>query len=115
MGTNLADMVVAVNEVMKMQGGIVMVDGGKVIDSLRLPIAGLMSDEYEADDMTNKVAEMTKAAQEKLGVKVHSPFMHLAFLSLSTSPEWKLTDKGLLKVDTLEIFPPLRDPIPKVA
>jgi adenine deaminase len=48
-------------------------------------------------------------------VKVHSPFMHLAFLSLSTSPEWKLTDRGLLKVDTLEIFPSVVEPLLKVA
>jgi adenine deaminase len=115
MGTNLGDMVTAVNEVMRIQGGIVMVDGGELIGTLPLPVAGLINDDYTADEMTAKLAEMTAIAQQRLGVKVHSPFMHLAFLSLSTSPEWKLTDRGLLKVDTLEIFPSLVEPMLKVA
>jgi adenine deaminase len=105
MGTNLEDMVVAANEVIRIQGGIVMVDSGKVIGTLPLPVAGLINDLLTASEMTAKVAEMTGIAQQRLGVTVHGPFMHLAFLSLTTSPTWKLTDRGLLNVATLEILP----------
>lgn len=104
-GANHDDMVVAVNEVIRIQGGIVMVDGGDVIGTLPLPVAGLINDELNATEMAAKVAEMTAVAQGRLGVKVHGPFMHLAFLSLTTSPVWKLTDRGLLNVETLEILP----------
>ena len=105
MGTNLEDMVIAANEVIRIQGGIVMVDDGELIGTLPLPVAGLINDLLSAAEMTAKVAEMTKIAQTRLGVKVHGPFMHLAFLSLTTSPVWKLTDRGLLNVATLEILP----------
>ena len=110
MGTNYEDMVQAVNEVIRIQGGIVMVDGGEFVGTLPLPVAGLINDELNAADMTAKVAEMTRIAQTRLGVQVHGPFMHLAFLSLTTSPTWKLTDRGLLNVDTLEILPVIIEP-----
>lgn len=110
MGTNHDDMVTAVNEVIRIQGGIVMVDDGKLIGTLPLPVAGLINDELNAAEMTAKVAEMTKIAQGHLGVQVHGPFMHLAFLSLTTSPTWKLTDRGLLNVETLEILPVVLEP-----
>lgn len=110
MGTNHDDMVKAVNEVIRIQGGIVMVDGGELIGTLPLPVAGLINDELNAAEMTAKVSEMTKIAQDRLGVQVHGPFMHLAFLSLSTSPVWKLTDRGLVNVETLEILPVVIEP-----
>lgn len=87
-----------------------MVDSGELIGTLPLPVAGLINDELNAAEMTAKVAEMTKIAQERLGVQVHGPFMHLAFLSLTTSPTWKLTDRGLLNVENLEILPVLIEP-----
>ena len=40
-----------------------------------------------------------------------APFMHLAFLSLATSPKWKITDKGVVDVENYKIIPsivPLR-------
>jgi adenine deaminase len=105
MGTNLDDMVIAVNEVIRIQGGIVMVDGGEIVGVLPLPVAGLINDELSADEMVQAVETMTNIAQQRLGVQVHGPFMHLAFLSLTTSPEWKLTDRGLLDVESLTILP----------
>lgn len=111
LGTNLDDMVAAVNEVIRIQGGIVMVDDGELIGTLPLPVAGLINDELSAGEMTEKVTEMTRIAQERLGVEVHGPFMHLAFLSLTTSPTWKLTDRGLLNVDSLEILSPVVEPV----
>lgn len=104
-GANHDDMVAAVNEVIRIQGGIVMVENGEVVGTLPLPVAGLINDEMNALEIAAKVADMTHIAQKRLGVKVHGPFMHLAFLSLTTSPVWKLTDRGLLNVETLEILP----------
>lgn len=105
MGTNQEDMAVAVNEVIGMQGGIALADGGEVIGTLRLPIAGLMTDELTAPEMSAAVAELTSLAQERLRVQVHGPFMHLAFLSLATSPVWKITDRGLLDVERYSLLP----------
>jgi adenine deaminase len=105
MGTNQDDMAVAVNEVIAMQGGIALADSGEVIGTLRLPVAGLLTDELTAPEMSSAVAELTSLAQERLGVQVHGPFMHLAFLSLATSPVWKITDRGLLDVERYSVLP----------
>ncbi|MBR0061610.1 MAG: adenine deaminase, partial [Selenomonadaceae bacterium] len=43
-GTNNADIFCAVDALIKMEGGMVLVAGGKIIASIALPIAGLMSD-----------------------------------------------------------------------
>lgn len=105
MGTNAEDMAVAVNELIRMQGGIVLVDEGKIMGSLPLPIAGLINDEMTASEISTKIEDLTRLANTHFGITVHGPFMHLAFLSLSTSPVWKLTDRGLLNVETLDIIP----------
>ncbi|MCC6225374.1 MAG: adenine deaminase [Microthrixaceae bacterium] len=105
MGTNLIDMAAAVNAVIDMQGGLVLIDDGEVIGSLRLLVAGLVSDELDAVEMSEAMDDLTRLAQDQLGVTVHGPFMHLAFLSLATSPKWKITDRGLLDVASYTILP----------
>lgn len=114
MGTNLDDMVVAVNRVIEMKGGLALVNDGVVIGDLRLPIAGLITDEMSATEMADKLEELGRLASHDLGVTVHGPFMHLAFLSLSTSPTWKITDLGLLDVTTYTIIPTVIDELDHV-
>ncbi|MCI2058409.1 MAG: amidohydrolase family protein [Oscillibacter sp.] len=95
-GTNYADMAAAVNRVIAMQGGVAIVKDGKSLGELRLPIAGLMTDEKSASELTDSMAELHRIAREELHCEAHAPFMHLAFLSLTTSPKWKITDKGVV-------------------
>jgi adenine deaminase len=109
MGTNLDDMVIAINRVIEMRGGLALAKNGTVIGDLALPIAGLITDEMTAVEMADRLALLGNQARDELGVKVHGPFMHLAFLSLSTSPTWKITDLGLLDVPTYTIIPTVID------
>ncbi|MBQ1281524.1 MAG: adenine deaminase, partial [Oscillospiraceae bacterium] len=51
-GTNYEDMALAVNRVIEMQGGVAVVKNGEVLGELRLPIAGLMTDEQTASELT---------------------------------------------------------------
>lgn len=95
-GVDDKDIAAAVNAVIEMQGGFVAVNKGKVVSSLPLRIAGLMSEE-SSDEVYNKLNDLKKAAKE-LGSKVSDPFMTLSFLTLATIPKLKITDKGL--VDT---------------
>jgi adenine deaminase len=105
MGTNYEDMAEAVNRVIAMQGGVALVKEGKVVGDLPLRVAGLITDELNAFELTDKMIELHKIAAEKLGCKAHAPFMHLAFLSLTTSPKWKITDKGLVDANNYKIIP----------
>ena len=93
-GTNDADILHAIKELERMQGGQVAVVGGKVIAELPLPIAGLVSDQPLAKAM--KLIDDLNAAAHSLGCDLEAPFMALSFLSLSPIPELKLTDQGLI-------------------
>ncbi len=95
-GTNYADMTVAVNRVIEMQGGVAIANNGEIIGEMALPIAGLLTDELSASELTDKMIDLHRIAKEELDCKAHAPFMHLAFLSLTTSPRWKITDKGVV-------------------
>jgi adenine deaminase len=48
-------------------------------------------------------------AKDDLGCRAHAPFMHLAFLSLSTSPQWKITDKGVVDAVNYCVLPTIKE------
>ncbi|OZU87814.1 adenine deaminase [Virgibacillus indicus] len=106
-GTNYEDMVTAVNRVISMDGGIAMIKDGKVVGDLPLRVGGLITDELSGREVSEKIAELTRLAKDELGCAIHVPFMHLSFWSLVTSPEWKITDMGLIDVDKFEILSPV--------
>ena len=98
LGDNDSDMLVAVEEIYRLQGGLVLVNNGKVVDSLQLEIAGLMTNN-EIEEVNKKLMSLEKAAHE-MGVSkdVDDPFLSLAFMSLPVIPELKLTDQCLFDV-----------------
>ena len=106
-GTNYEDLVTAINRVIAMNGGISMIREGKVVGDLPLRIGGLMTDELDGEALSGRIAELHRLAKEELGCGLHVPFMHLSFLSLVTSPKWKITDHGLIDAERFEILPVL--------
>ncbi len=97
LGVNDPDMELAVKAVAEMGGGQVVVDEGKVVSSLPLPIAGLLSDR-SLSWVARRCQEVNQAAAA-LGAKGGSPFMQLSFLALPVIPSLKLTDRGLVDVN----------------
>ena len=93
-GTNDADIACAIDELVKMQGGLVAVSNGKVKAELALPIAGLVSDQPLQEVIARTKA--LDASARAMGCRLDAPFMTLSFLSLSPIPELKLTDQGLI-------------------
>jgi adenine deaminase len=106
-GASLRDMVAAVNRVIELGGGLAAALDGKILGDLALPVGGLITDELSGEELSLKMAEMEAIVKEKLGGTLHAPFMHLSFLALSTSPKWKLTDRGLVDVEAFQVLPPL--------
>ena len=102
-GTNDADMMKAADEIIKMQGGLVVVDGQEVKAALPLPLAGLISLE-PAETVVSRMEALHKATQE-IGSPLPHPFLTLSFLALPVIPELKLTDKGLVDVSQFRIIP----------
>jgi adenine deaminase len=101
-GADDGDMAVAVNRVIALQGGFVVVSEGTVRAELALPIAGLMSDRsFEA--VRDALLPLRRAAWA-LGVTLAEPFLQVAFLPLPVIPHLKITDRGLVDVDRFELI-----------
>ena len=102
-GVSDSDMVVAANILRELGGGLVVVKNGQVEAQLPLPVAGLMS----AAPLEQVVAlkkEVNQAALE-LGATLEQPFMALSFMALPVIPKLKLTDQGLVDVESFSHVP----------
>jgi len=97
-GTNDADIFMAIKEVERLQGGLVVCADSSILAALPLFIAGLLSDK-PLETVVDKSRRVEEAAAS-LGNVAPSPFAILSFLALPVIPELKLTDLGL--VDVLE-------------
>ena len=95
-GTNDTDMCLAVRELERLQGGFAAAADGVVIDSIALPLAGLMST-LPAEEVMQSMARVNASACT-LGCRMNAPFMSLSFISLPTVPALGLTDFGLIDV-----------------
>lgn len=104
-GVNDEEMEFAVNSLIEQEGGIVLVKEGKVIESMPMPIAGLMSDQ-SGEWVDQKLTDIHEKAYEELGICGDvEPVMTLCFMSLAVIPEIKLTDMGLFDVTTFSFIP----------
>ncbi|MBE2276910.1 MAG: adenine deaminase [Rhodobacteraceae bacterium] len=102
-GADYADMAQAANRLSEIEGGFVVVEGGRILAELALPVAGLMSlkpFEQVRDDLV-----ALRAAARSLDVVLEEPFLQLAFLALPVIPHLKITDHGLVDVDRFEVIP----------
>jgi adenine deaminase len=102
-GTSDDEILAAAIEIVKLRGGQVVVENGRLIQALPLPIAGLMTD-LPLSKVASIVERLTKACR-RLGSTLHDPFMALSFISLPVIPELKLTNRGLVDVKTFKPVP----------
>lgn len=100
-GFDVASMELAIETIRESQGGVAVVQAGKVVAFVALPIAGLISD-LRADEVA-EAASKVKSAWVAAGCTL--PYMGFNLLPLSVIPEIRLTDKGLVKVPEMEIEP----------
>ncbi len=100
-GVSDEDILVAVIEVERRHGGLVVVAGGRVLASLALPVAGLLSDK-PLESVADELEKLEQLAGE-LGTGLASPFATLSFLALPVIPELRLTDLGLVDVDAFKL------------
>ena len=96
-GANEEDMAAAVNRVVELGGGIVVMDGGKVLGEVQLQIAGIMSEAPLIE--VNEALENAKEQAFALGVsRGVDPFMTLSFMALTVIPTLRLTTRGVFDV-----------------
>lgn len=104
-GTNDEDMAVAVEQLKKQDGGVVLINHGEVIASMALPVGGLMS-HLSGEEVVKQQSKVNRAAHEVLGIAENvDPIMTLGFMSLAVIPKLKITDLGLVDVTKFEFVP----------
>lgn len=104
-GVSDEEMEFAVNELVKQEGGIVAAMDGKVIGSMPMPIAGLMSDQ-DGKWVEKTLLDIHNIMYNDFGVSREvEPVMTLCFMSLPVIPAIKLTDMGLFDVLKFDFIP----------
>ncbi|GIP55498.1 adenine deaminase [Paenibacillus vini] len=103
MGTNSEDMAFAANELAKLGGGMVAVLDGRILASVPMVIAGLMSD--QPLEVVVKEVQALEQAWKTLGCELNAPFMTFSLIALPVIPELRITNRGLADVDKFELIP----------
>jgi adenine deaminase len=93
----------AIDELITIDGGIVVVGSGGQIESLALPIGGLMTDR-PPQDVAEQLRKL-KSLAKQIGCSLAEPFLQLSFLALPVIPSLKITDRGLVDVDQFTKVP----------
>lgn len=101
LGTNDSDMIVAIQELQDIQGGLVVVNEGRVLASLPLNVAGLMT-QVPLDVAIQSLSELHEAMHCIHPTLDFHLFLTLSFLSLPVIPSLKLTDTGLFDVTAFQ-------------
>jgi adenine deaminase len=97
LGVEDEDIVMAINSLITMEGGLVAVCKGKILASLPLPIAGLVSD-LSLDEVLQRLLELQVATEELGNTLPQSPFAILSLMTLPVIPEVGFTDQGMIDV-----------------
>jgi adenine deaminase len=109
LGRSPSDMMTAWKALVEAQGGYVAVLNGRILSILKLPVAGLMSEEP-----IEKVAEQFKkfrSAERELGLEEETPIPLISLLTLPVIPHVRVTDRGLFDVDKGELIPLIREAV----
>ena len=107
LGRSPFDMLTAWRALVEAQGGYVAVLNGRILSILKLPVAGLMSEEP-----IEEVAEQFKKfrrAERELGLEEETPIPLISLLTLPVIPHVRVTDRGLFDVDKGELIPLIRE------
>lgn len=104
-GDDDAEILLAVQDLIAMGGGITLVKNGAVLAHLPLQVAGLMSDQ-SAENVHASIRHLLTLASQEFGFNEDAePFMTLSFLALAVIPTYKITDQGLFDVRTFQFVP----------
>ncbi|MFV0479579.1 MAG: adenine deaminase [Anaerorhabdus sp.] len=95
---------VAAEQLKSVGGGMVAVEEGKILATLELKLAGLIS--VQPAEKLAKEAEIMKQANRQLGlVEIENPLLRIVTLALPVIPEVKMSDLGLVDVMKKELIP----------
>ena len=99
-GTNDADIINSINEIVRLKGGLA-VCSGRVKESLQLNIGGIMTTHCceEVSDNYERLNSLVKS----FGCTMNAPYMTLSFMALLVIPDLKIGDQGLFDVKNFKL------------
>ena len=100
-GTNRVDMAKAANRLGEVGGGVTVFKDGKELALVKLPIAGLMSDQPATE--VAAAAQNMVDAMEACGCTLNNAYMQHSLLALVVIPELRISDLGLVDVTKFEM------------
>jgi adenine deaminase len=106
-GVDRHDMLVAARRLAEIGGGIVAVLAGEVLAEIPLPVDGLVSLD-PAQEVADQVAALRQAVT-RLGLPSDNSFTGIVSLTLAVSPPAKLSDLGLVDVESQRLVPLLME------
>jgi adenine deaminase len=100
-GASHGAMVRVANHLRETEGGVAAYDPeADAVTSLALPVAGLMSDQPLT--AVKEEFEAVEGAAREIGLTHEGGLMALSFLALEVIPEYRLTNNGLVDVESFE-------------
>jgi len=106
LGRRRESIVRAVNRLLEVRGGVVLVDGDEVTWELPLPLGGIMTD-AELPEAAARERELSRHLAER-GYTFHEPLFTLFFLSADFLPAARLTPRGVWDVKAARVLLPSR-------
>jgi len=103
LGRSKAALTQAANRVIELQGGIVLVQGGKVTAEVPLPVAGLMSD-LPLAEVRRRLTDL-EARLRDAGALWPQPLFFLFWLGMEVAPFFRITDHGLFDTEKKLVIP----------
>lgn len=104
-GRQVQAMLRAANAVHAMGGGVAAADARQVKAALHLPVFSLLSD--QPVEVVAEQMERVEQALASLGMRHKRPFLLLSLLSLTVSPYYKFSDRGVVDTERRSLLPPL--------
>jgi adenine deaminase len=106
LGRSREAMALAVNRLLDIRGGVVVVDGSRVVWELPLPLGGIMTrlELPEAARRQDQLHDLLRAR----GYAFHDPFFTLLFLAADFLPAVRLTPRGVWDVKAGRLLLPRR-------
>ena len=106
MGRRPESMARAVNRVLRLKGGVVLVDGARITFELPLPIGGIMSPRPLTELALQE--ESLKSLLAERGYAFHDPLFTLYFMTADFLPAVRLSARGVWDVKRGRIIKPSR-------
>ncbi|MDZ5474615.1 adenine deaminase C-terminal domain-containing protein [Bacillus sp. 31A1R] len=95
-GKNKKDIITAFNRMKEIGGGIVVSEGGEIVQEIGLPLKGVMSNDH-VEDLIEKEKSLLHYLREK-GYRFEDPIYSLLFFSSTHLPYIRITQQGIYDV-----------------